>query len=625
MNSVSDLIQQARDCHMRGQLDDALRLYGRALEGEPENPDALHLTGVVAQQQGRHEDAVTLIGRAIVADDRAAAFHNNLGLSLMALGRIAEAVASFSRALDRDGDHLGAQHGLLECLNRLPEDVDGSLLEALLLPLLRARSVNARSLGHATGRLLERRHSLGAGEGSTSRASCDGLLDDELAHRYLQRTVNVSVPLEGLLTGCRARWLDTARAPAMLAPSRWDGVAAVAVQCFLNEYVWAVTPEEERGVAVLEQRIVDGCSSASSPDEALVSDVLVYACYKPLWRVACAERLRRWPAHAWPQTTREALRVCLHEPLRERDLAAGMAGDTAIRDSVSKAVQAQYEENPYPRWSAITRGATQNIEQWIRRWNPDYVAPAELRGALRVLVAGCGSGMDAINTALHLHNAQISAVDLSRASLAYAMRKADEYGLENIHFRHQDILDLGGDDESYHFINCTGVLHHMENPAAGLERLVGVLRPGGVIKLALYSELARAPLQEARALIRASGFGPRTDDIRKFRQQVFADGARGPLAELMGSTDFFSTSECRDLLFHVQETQLTLPGIGALLETAKLEFLGFELGIAEVEQGFRREHPGAALTDLDAWHDYEQRHPHSFRAMYQFWCRSRPD
>ena len=607
---------------MRGQLDDALHLYGRVLEAQPEHADALHLTGVVAQQQGRHQDAVALIGKAIAADGRAAAFHNNLALSLMALERIAEAVVSFSRALDRDADHLGAQHGLSECLNRLPQDVDGALLEAVLLPLLRARSVNARGLGHAAGRLLERKHAIGAEGSATSRRSCDEVLDDEIVRRYLQRTVNVSVPLEALLTQCRARWLADAEAAAMLAPSCRDGVAAVAVQCFLNEFVWAVTSEEERSIVVVERRIVDVCSSLSSANEALVSDVLVYACYRPLWRMPCAARLRTWPVDAWPVAARETLRVSLHEPLGERDLAAGMESGAAIRNPVSKAVQIQYEENPYPRWTAITRGASQNIEQWIRRWNPDYVAPADLRGTLRVLVAGCGTGMDAINTALHLHNAQVTAVDLSRASLAYAMRKAGEYGLENIRFRHQDILALGSDAESYHVINCTGVLHHMENPAVGLERLAGVLRPGGVIRLALYSELARAPLQQARDLIRASGLGPRTGDIRKFRQQVFADGARGPLAELMGSTDFFSTSECRDLLFHVQETQVNLPGIRALLAAAKLEFLGFELGIAEVEQGFRREHPGVALTDLGAWAEYEQRHPHSFRAMYQFWCRS---
>ncbi len=66
-----------------------------------------------------------------------------------------------------------------------------------------------------------------------------------------------------------------------------------------------------------------------------------------------------------------------------------------------------------------------------------------------------------------------------------------------------------------------------------------------------------------------------------------------------------------------------MPGIQALLEQTGLVFLGFELTIAEVEQGFRREHADAALTDLEAWATYEQRHPESFRAMYHFWCRKR--
>jgi SAM-dependent methyltransferase len=229
--------------------------------------------------------------------------------------------------------------------------------------------------------------------------------------------------------------------------------------------------------------------------------------------------------------------------------------------------------------------------------------------------------MDAIDTAMHLRGARVTAIDLSRASLSYAMRKAREYRLENIDFRQADILAFNGDGAPYHVINCTGVLHHMQDPRKGLHRLVGMLMPQGLIRLALYSQLARAPLVEARAAIRARGYGSTPGDIRAFRQQVIDEGSDGAFAELMGSTDFFSLSDCRDLLFHVQETAFTVSGIKSLLDEAGLEFLGFELTIAEVESGFRRRHAEAALTDLQAWAAYEQQHPHSFRAMYQFWCR----
>ena len=724
-DAVSDLMQQAMAHHRRGELEDALGLYSRALEREPEHSDALHLTGVIAHQQGRNEDAVALIRRAIAKSPGEAAFHNNLGLALMALGhatqaedayqealvlapdfadallnlgnlraghgqleeavtlleravavdadspqahynlgcarfvlghsrgaldalrraaalgadfaqahykigaayaaldKTSEAIASYGKALDRDGDHRGAQAGLLECLDTLRVGVDAHLLEAVLAPVLRGKSVNPRALGHAAAHLFACKYALDANEESplSPQALCDRILDDDVARLYLQRTINVSAPLERLLTRCRARWLDAVRETHTIAQARWNAVGAVAIQCFLNEFVWAVTAEEERIVALLEQRIIAACASAVSPDEALVSDLLVYACYRPLWRIACAAQLRAAAAGVWPPALAETLRVCLHEPLRERDPKERPTSAAVIHDGVSRAVQAQYEENPYPRWLTITRRDVQNIEQWVQPWCPSYRAPAALGGALRVLVAGCGTGMDAIDTALHLDNADISAIDLSRASLAYAMRKAEEYALSNLRFRHQDILELDGRDGPYHVIHCTGVLHHMQDPAAGLERLVQLLIPGGLIKLAFYSRVARRPLLEAREVIRASGFGPRESDIRAFRQQVFEEGAASSMAELTGSTDFFSLSECRDLLFHVHEVELGLPEIQSMLERAGLEFLGFELAISEVEQGFRREYPDSPLTDLQAWSEYEQRHPESFRAMYQFWCQ----
>jgi tetratricopeptide (TPR) repeat protein/SAM-dependent methyltransferase len=638
------------------QAEDA---YQEALARVPDFADALLNLGNLRGGQGRFEEAVTLLERAIAKDASVPEAHYNLGCARFALGNpraaldalqramdlgadfadahykigsvhaalgeMEQAIAAYGRALDRDGDHPGARDALLAYLDTLSVGVDAARLEAVLAPLLRAESVNPRRLGHAAGRLLEAKHRIGTDDGSQASPQhrCDRLLDDEVARLYLRHTINVSAPLERLLTGCRARWVAEEIEAATMAQARWDAVAAVAIQCFLNEFVWAVTLEEERAVDVIEKRIVTACASQVSPDETLASDLLVYACYRPLWQIVCAARLGAAPAHAWPAALGEVLRICLHEPLYEHGLRARIASGSAIRDDVSKAVQAQYEENPYPRWRAVTRGVVQDIEQRVQRWCPEYTAPAELGGPLRVLVAGCGTGMDAIDTALHLNNVQVTAIDLSRASLAFGMRKAEEYALENLRFQHQDILELEGSGDRYHVIISNGVLHHMQDPGAGLGRLVELLIPQGLIKLALYSRLARGPLLEAGERIRASGFAPRKSDIRAFRQRVLEEGPHGPLAELTGSTDFYSASDCRDLLFHVHEEQMTLPGIRSLLEDKGLAFLGFELTISEVEQGFQREHPDAALTDLEAWAAYEQRHPESFRAMYHFWCRKR--
>jgi hypothetical protein len=78
-------------------------------------------------------------------------------------------------------------------------------------------------------------------------------------------------------------------------------------------------------------------------------------------------------------------------------------------------------------------------------------------------------------------------------------------------------------------------------------------------------------------------------------------------------------SECRDLLFHVQEHQFTLPEIKSFLAENNLQFIGFE---GDVVQRFRLRLPQeTALRDLDRWHEFELQQPLSFVNMYQFWVQ----
>ena len=167
-------------------------------------------------------------------------------------------------------------------------------------------------------------------------------------------------------------------------------------------------------------------------------------------------------------------------------------------------------------------------------------------------------------------------------------------------------------------VDASGVLHHMADPRAGLHVLLALLRPGGLMHLGLYSEAARRTVTAARKYVADKGYGTSADDIRRARQDLLNSNLRS-----VGNIgDFYSTSECRDLLFHVQEHQLTIPKIGMLLEEAGLTLVGFVFDpprAAHVASLFAR--AGKSLTDLGAWHDFEQHHPHTFAAMYQFWVQ----
>ena len=98
-----------------------------------------------------------------------------------------------------------------------------------------------------------------------------------------------------------------------------------------------------------------------------------------------------------------------------------------------------------------------------------------------------------------------------------------------------------------------------------------------------------------------------------------ADGS--VLKSLTEADDFYAMSECRDLLFHVQEHRITLPEIKRFLAENDVQFAGFNLD-APILQRFAARFPErAALLDLDCWHRFETEAPGTFAGMYQFWLR----
>jgi hypothetical protein len=135
------------------------------------------------------------------------------------------------------------------------------------------------------------------------------------------------------------------------------------------------------------------------------------------------------------------------------------------------------------------------------------------------------------------------------------------------------------------------------------------------MRVALYSALARRDIAAARRFVAERGFAPTVDDIRRCREELLATDLR-TLARLY---DFYSASECRDLLFHVQEQGLSLPAIKEFLAAAGAGMIGFELS-RQTREAYRRRFPDdLVMIDLDRWHAFEQEQPDTFAGMYQFW------
>src|SRR5581483_3960153 len=142
--------------------------------------------------------------------------------------------------------------------------------------------------------------------------------------------------------------------------------------------------------------------------------LVAVACYFPLHSVTNANRLL---ALSWPQSVKALLVRQVEEPAEERDIAADLRTLSNIADDVTDAVRRQYEESPYPRW--------------LRPGPPAQIPPFDERNlpSIRdVLIAGCGTGLYTSELAQQATQARFLAIDLSRASLAYAKRMAQKLG-----------------------------------------------------------------------------------------------------------------------------------------------------------------------------------------------------
>ena len=171
-------------------------------------------------------------------------------------------------------------------------------------------------------------------------------------------------------------------------------------------------------------------------------------------------------------------------------------------------------------------------------------------------------------------------------------------------------------------IGVGGVLHHLADPWSGWRALLGVLRPGGVMNVLLYTVRGRGDVRAARDWIAGQAYRPVADDIRRCRQDLVARSDAWAL-RLAASPDFASVSGCRDLLFHVQEQAVTLPEVAAFLASEAIDLLGVEVQPA-IERAFEEwcgESSDAALRDLARWDRFEAEYPTCFAGMLNLWVR----
>jgi 2-polyprenyl-3-methyl-5-hydroxy-6-metoxy-1,4-benzoquinol methylase len=389
-------------------------------------------------------------------------------------------------------------------------------------------------------------------------------------------------------------------------------LSSLSLHCFTNEYVYVEKDKETELIKNLETEITQTISKSEQPE---IKKILCLASYRMLHHYNWCQKLKTL------DNLNDVKSRIIEEPYIEKAIVREIPILEEISDNVSNRVREQYEENPYPRWVKIGLPLKARLISEICAAKNLHLNSKSIQKVIapNILVAGCGTGQHSTETASTFSDCQVTAIDLSLASLAYAKRKTTELGIINLEYLQADILNLNQLKQKFDIIESVGVLHHMDEPMTGWRVLTDLLKPGGLMKIGLYSELARQHIAEVRKEITLQKVGKSEADIKKFRQSLIESHDKHH-QQLTKSGDFFSLSTLRDLIFHVQEHRFTLPQIKNCLEKLGLKFCGF--GDKDIISNFRKFHRKEVdIYDLALWHQYEENNPRSFAGMYVFWCQ----
>jgi tetratricopeptide (TPR) repeat protein len=456
-----------------GRLDEAIACYDRALAIKSDYVEAHCQLANAFKLQGKLEVAVTTYQKALAINPNFAAAHINLGLVLQDLGKLDEAIISYRKALAINPDFAEAYCILGNALRNLEnlseavtchrcavsldpqndsfwaclaaslefypftsadDDLWQDLLHLLERPTVRPSSV-VRSVFSALrhnpnfAQIVAQADPLAPDSGVADWDAAERLSEIPLFLLILGLSPIRDLQIERMLTTLRHTMLRETIA-GRTTKKGLPFSAALALQCFTNEYVFSESDEERENVENLQQKIAMLVETKCDVPPLFIAAL---GAYRPLYRFPWAQQLAN---RAWDGAIKEVIEQQISEPLIEQSLRPKISLLTTVQDTVSQSVRQQYEENPYPRWiKTDIQGNGHSIRDVLqgpltRLDLGDYQSP----DSPEILVAGCGTGAHPLNTATKFLNAQILALDLSLSSLAYALRKTAELGISNISY-----------------------------------------------------------------------------------------------------------------------------------------------------------------------------------------------
>ena len=592
--------------------------FKKAISLKNNYPKAYNNLGTVFHEENKLEDAIFYYKTALTQKTNYPEAYFNLGNAFLDLEEFEEAIEMYKKAIFLRPNYYKAFVNIVFALKNAKINKADPSLQSVILKVLETKdivrpmtisipAINLLKLDTKLSKLLK-----------TFKEKNSKLLLKEL----LISLSKIPLLLE-LMSSCPLPDLEfenffkNLRSLILHSISKIDDnpqiltfQSALALQCFTNEYIYCENEYDSKHLQILEDKVKKTLLNGEQPKSHVI---LCLASFKALHENEWCELLE-------PNSSiRKVYLRQVVEPKKEEILKTNILEFKSITNNISKLVKKQYEARPYPRW--VNLGSKKNLEIKkiehlldIKLYNYDI---NEVNNP-KILIAGCGTGQHSMETALRFPKSKVLAIDLSKTSLAYAIRKTKELKIKNIEYMQADILDMKEFNSDFDIIESSGVIHHMENPLLGWEILTRLLKVGGIMKIGLYSKLARRNISLTRKEIANQKISSEKIVIRSFREKI-SNSNKQHHRDLLGMADFYSLSEVKDLLFHVQEKNFTIPFIIKSLSKFNLKFCGF--GDKTITKKFMKMNSKNDLYNLNNWKKFEEDNPTTFSGMYQFWCQ----
>ena len=608
-------LQGVINLHM-SKYDEAILNFLESMKLNKNFFDPYNNLGQAYFKQGKLDLAVKSYKNALIINKRSYISYTNIA-------KIYYLKKEFSNSFEYLNKSLAIEPGFIESLNLLREflvlrlqfsQTNKNLYKPIIYLINKQQLVQPKYIAHSVANLLKKDNdlielfdrSLKDNHGSHLIEDLSKLSNISLLNDFIRICTVPDIDIENYFKFIRYKILFY-EFNKMEYQKVKPFIISLSIQCLLNEYIYEEDENEVDIINALEKKI---CENINDEKYYIEIDVMKLSLYRSLDKYS-------WIDKVLSRGINKEIENIIKEFFQEKELKNKIKSFGILNNRISELVKNQYEENPYPRWfkpTLLKKGVSTN--EFVKNLGLNISDNYEETDSPEILIAGCGTGQHAINTASRISNSKVTAFDLSYNSVSYGLRKSIEYKIDNINFMQGDILDVKNINKEFDIIECVGVLHHMENPKVGLREITNVLKKNGLIKIGLYSSLARRNITKFRnQYLNCEDYV----DIKTLKslRRVIISSSDNYTKNFTKYLDFYSSSEIRDMLFNVQEHTFNIRQIEELLDEMGLMFCGFTgFGNASDKSDGKFD-----KFNLINWDKLETENPDMFIGMYQLWCQ----